>query len=958
MPWKISVKTVGSLPTCTGNDEQKPSNFTISVEPEDMIASIHQKIEDVTGLGIQQQRLIYRGRMISGKGSMASTVNDSPEPAEQRICDVDGLNNGHTIHLVPRPPEASIVTQNAMSELARNDIVDSQSVQQTADVSDSEGGNASFGGSPGGGLLAALLGMGLSSPNIRRSDDGDDDYDIEAFLSSISLGSTSNRPNRSARRRPNSHRRTAMDERYPNPCPLEPVRQGLMTLHTMMDCGSGKISNAAPFLAKRKFYKGQWLDLRDTVNQWLEATVVEVMLPDDILVRKSGIISGSSRKMNSEDSISSSATTASSKKRMKRPAMDPAVGANDHKGRLRLLLEESEEESDRTLSDLNNNDDLIGWKERDNNANVQLLLVHYNGWPHRWDEWIRSDSERIRPFRTRSKHEPCRGFLSPSPEATFHSAPTTFVKSDDDNIDRVALLPEVYRCVADVQNVFSGAIHVDDYSSSFKEDCEKVLTNKEQSDLSHAIKALQPEKIEEVMKILQGKHEGGKDMDPSDIDVKELDNTIQWKLKNLLQPSDDSRLDNQLPWLMRNINNPDDSTCEHSYEGLENACSALPGYSNFDKEKLEALAPLLDRLGRVMIDVAPHVASIADSLSESTVGQESIAPCDELPCSDYSAPDSPQRLLRPTWSANYSNEPDNPEIDSDYVDFIHGFINHRHSHASAPRRSRRDQSDSNLGTTLLSAYLASAMNDRNFDGGEDAQNAPRVVRIGPGTAAGGSGGDTNTTGNGVGIHIHAVVTGPGGIPISGLPNVARGAHDSSTNTRTNSNTDEARNQSDDQLVINNESRRMNSVGDEENGLFDDLYSEDPAPPSTGENFQDEIIDDGGETENNEHLPHRIDHNRRNHSTDDNMNTNDSLPSLYEPNGESSENSNNEQLRQIDASDDSDSNNVNEVEAEIEARSTSHEPRDANTHGQDERGRRAPFFARIFRRTMQRRISDN
>jgi hypothetical protein len=48
--------------------------------------------------------------------------------------------------------------------------------------------------------------------------------------------------------------------------------------------------------------------------------------------------------------------------------------------------------------------ELVGFRRRGSNRGVQLLLLHYNGWPHRWDEWIRSDSERIRPFRTRTRH--------------------------------------------------------------------------------------------------------------------------------------------------------------------------------------------------------------------------------------------------------------------------------------------------------------------------------------------------------------------------------------------------------------------------------------------------------------------------------------------------------------------------------------------------------------------------
>lgn len=949
------MKTVGSIPTSISNEEPKPSQFTISVEPEDMISTLHKKIEDVTGLGTHQQRLIYRGRMIGGKAtdgeSTGSAMTDCHEskPTELRICDVDGLDSGHTIHLVPRPAESSNAANSGSAEHTSSGTA-GQSNQRNLDTSDLEGGTAIFGGSGGGGLLAALLGMGLGSPNIRRNDDGDDDYDIEAFLSSIPLGNTNNRPTRSARRRPNSHRRTAMDERYPNPCPLEPVRQGLLTLHTMIGSESSSANNTAPFLVKRTFYRGQWLDIRDTVNQWLEATVVEVMMPDEILIRKTGTAS-----RHSGNEIHCAASTSN---RLQRPAMDPAIGANDHKGRLRLLLEESEEESDRTLADLNNDDDLIGWKERDSNDNVQLLLVHYNGWPHRWDEWIRSDSERIRPFRTRSKHEPCRGFLSPSPEATFHSAPPTFVKSDDDSVDRVAILPELHRSLADVASIFSGAIRVEDCPiSPPRENCGKVLTNEEQSDLSDAIKALQPEKIEEVMKIVQGTHEGGKDMDPSDIDVKELDSTIQWKLKNLLQPSNDLTHDDELPWKLKRSNGTGDNFGQ--YEGFSNSVPTLTEHPNFDKNKLEALAPLLDRLGRIMIDAAPHVASIADSLPESDKKQEHVASSNGAACLDSTLSETSTRQLRPAWSDVCSDEQTSPEIDSDYVDFIHGFINHRQSHIPPPRRSRRDQSDSNLGSTLLSAYLASAMSDRN-DGTGDNRNGPRVVRIGGGSSGGGGSG--GVTGNGVGIHIHAVVTGPGGISMPGLPNLGGATPDPFGGTRTAEDAQESIHQNDNRPV--NEPQRVHTVDNGENGLFDDLYAEEPVPndvsPISGENSQDEIVDDVRQSSDSTTSAPPINHRLDVTSIDGSVNSNDSLPPLYEPNDDSDSSCDDEPPPQIDLNEEYHSNDDNgEVVSVVEqnAQSSREESGDV-TPGQEERERRAPLLARIFRRTMQRRSSDN
>jgi hypothetical protein len=77
---------------------------------------------------------------------------------------------------------------------------------------------------------------------------------------------------------------------------LEAIRQGLLTAHTFMSAldhrgdplaatatasaggglgeggggGEGEEEEEEELLAKRTFYLGQWLDVKDTVNQWLE----------------------------------------------------------------------------------------------------------------------------------------------------------------------------------------------------------------------------------------------------------------------------------------------------------------------------------------------------------------------------------------------------------------------------------------------------------------------------------------------------------------------------------------------------------------------------------------------------------------------------------------------------------------------------------------------------------------
>ena len=100
---------------------------------------------------------------------------------------------------------------------------------------------------------------------------------------------------------------------------------------------------------------------------------------------------------------------------------------------------------------------------------------------------------------------------------------------------------------------------------------------------------------------------------------------------------------------------------------------------------------------------------------------------------DADADQSQSRELRPSWShapvsslfESESDEPANdgpgsgdsddnhPATNPDYVDFVHGFINHR-SNSSSPRRGSQgrnhsDGSGSSIGASLISSFLASAL---------------------------------------------------------------------------------------------------------------------------------------------------------------------------------------------------------------------------------------------------------
>lgn len=841
MSWSISVKTVGggSNPISTDDSDQavskpKPTDFTVDVEPEDPVTSLYTQIENITGLSKGQQRLIYRGRLLD------------KEPSG-RIKDVDGLGDGQTIHLVPKRPDPAQTRSESES-------TSTSTIESTLLQSASEEGSDTMVGSASAGILAALLGLGSSSSsNLNAGDDNDDDADVDAIFP---LPRPRSRIS-SRRRTANVYRRFATDPRYPEPGPIEPVRQSLMTLHTMVGSRPQNLDEKeqqrkGETNAKRKWYKGQWLDCRDTVNQWLEATVVEIIAPNEIL-KTANVTPNDTPK---GDNLS--------------PSTDPAIGAEDMDGRRKLLLESTDDAFDKTLSELNNDDKLIGYRERFNNEHIQLMLVHYNGWPRRWDEWIRSDSERIRPFRTRSKHVSSHSHVCPSPNSTFVNAPETHITHEDDEIDRVALLPELHRSLNSIQDLFGESLQQEKDPLRVK-----TLTLEEQLDLARAVNKLQGDRLEKIRNMFDDSTSGAaKCADESDIDLTHLNDRSKQKINRLLQEarvrvrSDNRRVepDSQLPWAAcEGDSKPkaDGDEVENTHQA-DNDNESRNDLQLFDKHKLEALAPLLDRLGRVLIDAAPHVAAIAESLPdkksdiESTVEscvvqpEEETAPRDSL-CEQSNA-ENPNRL----FSIQEENLPvstvtddtdamppllmrensglsdDSTEGNPDYVDFVNGFVHATRGDSSARSGGirRGGPSEGSLGSSLFSALLASGNSGGgDDDDDEDSRNSggrsgPRVLRVGGG-GGGGSGG--------IDIHIHAIVTGGGG-GIAGVGLDALGGLGGLLSPPPSA------------VVLNNPSGSAGSRADspaesalpiiptpedeDDLGLFSDLYSDDPRPEGT------------------------------------------------------------------------------------------------------------------------------
>jgi hypothetical protein len=808
--WSISVKAVGG--------EHLPQNeaggfaerdFNVTVSPDDELSSLYEQIEGVTGLKASQQRLIYRGRLI---GAISPTPPPKPPPSLlvatvvsnennentdgtitselqleniegasnspttekhkiQKIKDIVGLGDGQTIHLVKK-------RDTPQAERPRDEATVGISSTVGENAPSESGSPAPMAGNGTASLLAALLGLGSleDGGGAGGSGSGGDEHSEDP-------SSRSWRANRVGSRRRVHYRLSEEDVRdVPDPGSAEPVRQSMMTLHTLLPhaqqataATTGTIETheqqrrqqqlQSPLDFQRRWYRGQWVDCRDTVNQWLEATVVDIIHPDDIL------------PPHSEDP---SIRPTTSQSPTINPANDPAVTAGDLEGRRRLLLEPCMEGCSGDLGG-----ELTGFRPRATNDGVQMILLHYNGWPHRWDEWIRSDSERLRPFRVRTRHPNRSTHASPTPQTLFNEAPSTFIRSEVEAQDREALLPELGRILTAVNELVAHAAASTRPLVSEASPCAD-------SDLPWT----------------SYQQQGDREQEDDDDDLEEL-----------------TSLDSPAPLV--------------EVASVESA--GPPSHPGLNRRELETLAPLLDRLGRTLIDAAPHVASLAASLPDPYQAEEvddipELEPVDEHPSTLgglLSLLSRDRRRASTTSSSQLVVAGDNASaitpsvqtgatseaalsVDPDYTDFVTGLVNTSRGEVRAgPRSLRASQNNGDDLSNVLGAYLAAAsMGGGDAEGGDDNGNSQGLGRL---LRERGNGG-------GIDIHIHAVVTSPGGLPGNiGLATLGGSPPTTAGN-----------------VFSHNRDRRSNGPllrlrapavlpEEDDNGIFSALYSENPTP---------------------------------------------------------------------------------------------------------------------------------
>ena len=113
--WSLQIRTVNN---------KESDDFYVQVHPEDPIDKLYDKIESHTGLSQQQQRLIYRGRLLMSRhnNNNHSANEDKVEEKSKesrKIRDITGLCDGHCIHLVTRKVETPEGETDVTSEATR-----------------------------------------------------------------------------------------------------------------------------------------------------------------------------------------------------------------------------------------------------------------------------------------------------------------------------------------------------------------------------------------------------------------------------------------------------------------------------------------------------------------------------------------------------------------------------------------------------------------------------------------------------------------------------------------------------------------------------------------------------------------------------------------------------------------------------------------------------------------------
>ena len=317
---------------------------------------------------------------------------------------------------------------------------------------------------------------------------------------------------------------------------LEIINQNLKTCSDLLVSSQDK---GPPFNTERRnFSLGQWIDVKDTINQWLEAEVID----------------------KTDDKV----------------------------------------------------------------------YVHYNGWGERWDEWIDMSSDRIAFFRTHTVQNAYGNYMSPCPQNTLDGATENLKRPSNvkENIvkefeSQIKKVMEMLRELHELQTPIEEEEPLEEQNIDIKKE-KKYLNNKKKlptkmdDNLSLKIeekksKSEEPKYDETVsMKSLRFKHQKSNIRTSRRVDISP--NSLKTHTSN------NSHFFNEGD--MTEIIEEENYTFSSRFNRQKNQKLLNKIRQRELAQKAQQLAPLFDRLGRAMIDLAPHIAMLGAEVSSiSNLGQ-------------------------------------------------------------------------------------------------------------------------------------------------------------------------------------------------------------------------------------------------------------------------------------------------------------------------------------------------
>lgn len=311
---------------------------------------------------------------------------------------------------------------------------------------------------------------------------------------------------------------------------LEVVRQNMTTVEQLL---KARQDNGLPFnWSSRRLRLGQWIDVKDTIDQWLEAEVTKI-----------------------ED------------------------------GR---------------------------------------VFVHYNGWGARWDEWIELCSPRIAPFRTHTVQSAYGFYLSPAPQNNLDGTTAMEMPQNDPNgmmAEFSEHMKQALELLDKINEMRNGEREEDDDDEAdqnidIQKKGEKYLLHKKNN------KTNMDDNLS--LKIEEKKQKKEKKYDEA-ISMKSL--RLQHHKSNIKERNTGIISPNSMK--THTSNNSQFFQDDEVEEIIEEESRTLPSKFIHKKnanllkkirqreiaQRAQQLAPLFDRLGRAMVDLAPHIAILGSDLS-------------------------------------------------------------------------------------------------------------------------------------------------------------------------------------------------------------------------------------------------------------------------------------------------------------------------------------------------------